>query len=99
MKCVTLDVEPAHLFVRHVDTNRVAILVDDSGNGEPLLCRRMRKQLDDRLKRALVQKCRSRAWGGAAAERYGATPSFAGRPMPYKFNEPRRPKIPGARYR
>src|SRR5215212_7517163 len=47
----------------------------------------------------VVQKCRSRAWGGAAAERYGATPSFAGRPMPYKFNEPRRHKIPGARYR
>src|SRR3954451_651566 len=37
--------------------------------------------------------------GGAAAERYGATPSSAGRPMPYKFNEPRRHKIPRARYR
>src|SRR3954447_10579268 len=48
---------------------------------------------------ALVQKCRFRAWGGAAAERYGATPSSAGRPMPYKFNEPRRHKIPRARYR
>src|SRR3954464_12718840 len=36
---------------------------------------------------------------GAAAERYGATPSSAGRPMPYKFNEPRRHKIPRARYR
>src|SRR5215217_597991 len=36
---------------------------------------------------------------GAAAERYGTTPSFAGRPMPYKFNEPRRHKIPRARYR
>src|SRR3954451_6053203 len=53
----------------------------------------------ERVAGALVQKCRSRAWGGAAAERYGATPSFAGRPMPYKFNEPRRHKIPGARYR
>src|SRR3954447_8311961 len=51
------------------------------------------------LAKALVQKCRSRAWGGAAAERYGATPSSAGRPMPYKFNEPRRHKIPRARYR
>src|SRR4051812_25791637 len=48
---------------------------------------------------ALVQKCRSRAWGEAAVERYGATPSSAGRPMPYKFNEPRRHKIPRARYR
>src|SRR5947209_16426936 len=28
--------------------------------------------------------------GGAAAERYGATPSSAGCPMPYRFNEPRR---------
>src|SRR5919202_3254281 len=37
--------------------------------------------------------------GGAAVERYGATPSSAGRPMPYKFNEPRRHKIPRARYR
>src|SRR3954464_8693051 len=36
---------------------------------------------------------------GAAAERYGATPSSAGHPMPYKFNEPRRHKIPRARYR
>jgi len=37
--------------------------------------------------------------GGAAAERYGATPSSAGCPMPYRFNEPRRHKIPRARYR
>src|SRR5215217_2539742 len=37
--------------------------------------------------------------GGVAAERYGATPSSTGRPMPYKFNEPRRHKIPRARYR
>src|SRR4051794_41949198 len=36
---------------------------------------------------------------GAAAERYGATPSSAGGPMPYRFNEPRRHKIPRARYR
>src|SRR3954470_6759961 len=36
---------------------------------------------------------------GAAAERYGATPSSAGCPMPYRFNEPRRHKIPRARYR
>src|SRR3954462_12761102 len=36
--------------------------------------------------------------GGAAAERYGATPSSAGGPMPYRFNEPRRHKIPRARY-
>src|SRR3954468_9295314 len=50
-------------------------------------------------RRRVGAKCRSRAWGGAAAERYGTTPSFAGRPMPYKFNEPRRHKIPRARYR
>src|SRR5690242_21560723 len=37
--------------------------------------------------------------GRAAVERYGATPSSAGRPMPYRFNEPRRHKIPRARYR
>src|SRR3954468_9412496 len=36
---------------------------------------------------------------GAAAERYGATPSSAGGPMPYRFNEPHRHKIPRARYR
>src|SRR4051794_25551746 len=36
---------------------------------------------------------------GAAVERYGATPPSAGRPMPYRFNEPRRHKIPRARYR
>src|SRR3954464_3477077 len=35
--------------------------------------------------------------GGAAAELYGATPSSAGCPMPYRFNVPRRPKIPRAR--
>src|SRR4051794_37136153 len=33
--------------------------------------------------------------GGA----YRAAPSSAGCPMPYKFNEPRRHKIPRARYR
>src|SRR4051795_10511662 len=37
--------------------------------------------------------------GGAAAERYGAIPLSAGCPMPYRFNEPRRHKIPRARYR
>src|SRR3954452_8574101 len=37
--------------------------------------------------------------GGAAAERYGATPSSAGCPMPYRFKEPCRHKIPRARYR
>jgi len=37
--------------------------------------------------------------GGTAAERYGATPSSAGCPMPYRFNEPCRHKIPRARYR
>src|SRR3954471_12782682 len=37
--------------------------------------------------------------GGAVAGRYGATPSSAGCPMPYKFNEPHRHKIPRARYR
>src|SRR4051794_41666652 len=36
---------------------------------------------------------------GAVAERYGATPPSAGCPMPYRFNEPRRHKIPRARYR
>src|SRR3954451_17345611 len=36
--------------------------------------------------------------GGAAVELYGATPSSAGRPRPYRFNEPRRHKIPRARY-
>jgi hypothetical protein len=36
--------------------------------------------------------------GGAAVELYGATPSSAGCPMPYRFNEPRRHKIPRARY-
>src|SRR3954470_16738942 len=36
---------------------------------------------------------------GAAAERYGATPSSAGCPMPYRFNEPHCHKIPRARYR
>src|SRR3954451_18303701 len=37
--------------------------------------------------------------GGAVAGRYGATPSSAGGPMPYRFNEPHRHKIPRARYR
>src|SRR4051794_10925109 len=48
--------------------------------------------------KALVQNCHpglGQRRGGA----YRATPSFSGCPMPYKANEPRRHKIPRARYK
>src|SRR4051794_4655223 len=50
------------------------------------------------LTRALVQNCHpglGQRRGGA----YRATPSFSGRPMPYKAHEARRHKIPRARYK
>ncbi len=46
----------------------------------------------------LVRKCRRElGWGGDGA--YRASPSFSGCLMPYRFNEPRRRRIPRARYR
>src|SRR4051794_29415160 len=54
---------------------------------------------------ALVQKCRSRAWAGRRRSDIGPLSRLldarcpTGSPMPYRFNEPRRHKIPRARYR
>src|SRR3954462_15072021 len=80
------------------------------GHGVSLLCWRSGGSNTPTIRRLLPvspsptsahssQKNAAPGLGGAAAERYGATPSSAGGPMPYRFNEPHRHKIPRARYR